>query len=97
MRQQYGLRIRGDEFADMSWDEFSDLLSGLNDETPLVKVARIRTERDPQAIRDLTPAQRAMRADWQRKRAARKPQKDVDAFLRDMQTAFSNMFKGEVQ
>ncbi len=95
MRQQYGLRIRGEEFETMDWDEFADLLSGLNDETPLVKVARIRTESDPQAIKDLTPAQRAMRSEWQRRRAKRRPVKDTDAFLRDIQTVFANMFSEE--
>ena len=55
MRQQYGLRIQSDEFASMGWDEFADLLSGLNDETPLVKVAMIRTETDRERIRAMTP------------------------------------------
>ena len=93
MRQQYGLRIRGEEFASMTWDEFSDLLGGLNEQTPLVRVAQIRTETDPDAIRRFTPAQRAMRAEWQRKAAGQRPKEEVDAFLRDMQTAFSNMFR----
>lgn len=95
MRQQYGLRIRGDEFASMTWDEFSDLLGGLNEQTPLVKVAQIRTEMDPEAIKGFSPAQRAMRSEWQRRKALGKPKGEVDAFLRDMKTALSNMFGKE--
>ena len=36
MRQQYGLRIKSEEFDGMAWDEFADLLLGLNESTPLV-------------------------------------------------------------
>lgn len=92
MRQQYGLRIQSDEFASMGWDEFADLLSGLNDETPLVKVAMIRTEMDRERIRAMTPEQRRMRADWQRARAKKRPKAEVDAFLRMMQEAFKSAY-----
>lgn len=92
MRQQYGLRIRGDEFRGMSWDEFADLLGGLNEDTPLVCVVRIRTETDPKVLAEYTPAQRAMRSEWQRRAALRKPEADVRAFLGDMQAALAGMF-----
>ena len=78
----------------MPWDEFSDLLSGLGEGTPLVRVAMIRTERDPERIRAMTPDQRAMRAEWRRRRAHRRPQGDVEAFLASMQEAFSRAFGG---
>ena len=92
MRQQYGLRVRSDEFARMSWDEFADLLAGLNEDTPLVRVAMIRTERDPERVRAMTPDQRAMRAEWQRGRAARRPRADTDAFVAQIQAAFAAAF-----
>ena len=93
MRQQYGLRIQGDEFDGMSWDEFSDLVSGLNEQTPLVRVAQVRTESDPEALKQMTKAQRAMRAEWQRRRALRKPKDETAAFLADMQKALANVCK----
>ena len=46
----------------MSWDEFSDLLSGLNESTPLVRVAQIRTTTDKDVIKEMTPEQRRMRS-----------------------------------
>lgn len=95
MRQQYGLRIRGEEFASMSWDEFADLLSGLGEDTPLVRVAQIRTESDPERIRAMSPAQRAMRSAWQRRSAMRKSSEDVEAFLGTVQTALSGLFGKE--
>lgn len=94
MRQQYGLRVRSDEFATMRWDEFADLLAGLTEDTPLVRVALIRTESDPERVRAMTPDQRAMRAEWQRRRAQRRPQADVEAFVGMIQAAFAQAFGG---
>ena len=93
MRQQYGLRIQGDEFASMGWDEFSDLVSGLNEQTPLVRIAQIRTETDAEAIKNFTAEQRAMRQEWQRRQALSKPKTETQAFLNDLETAFSRLFE----
>ena len=95
VRQQYGLRVRSEEFAEMPWDEFCDLVSGLNESTPLVRVAQIRTENDREALKSFTPEQRRMRAEWQRKRAMERPKSDVEAFLASMQGAFAQMFGEE--
>lgn len=92
MRQQYGLRIQSDEFRSMGWREFADLLSGLNEHTPLVRVAQIRTETDPERIRAMTPEQRAVRSEWRRARARRRPKSEVAEFLASMQQAFATAF-----
>ena len=92
MRQQYGLRINSEEFRAMPWDEFADLLGGLNDQTPLVRVAQIRTTADRERLRALTPEQRRMRADWQRRRARAKSRADTEAFLEMIQAAFAASF-----
>lgn len=89
---QYGLRIKSDEFHTMTWDEFSDLLSGLNEDTPLVRVAMIRTESDPERIKAMTPEQRAMRAEWRRRRAYKRPESETKAFLDSIQKAFAASF-----
>lgn len=96
LRQQYGLRVQSDEFASMGWDEFSDLVAGLNESTPLARVAQVRTESDPEALKKMTPEQRRMRAEWQRSRALARTQEDVTGFVSSMQKAFENMF-GEVR
>lgn len=93
MRMQYGLRIRSDEFAAMPWDEFADLLSGLGEQTPLVRVAQIRTETDSERIRAMTPEQRRMRADWQRRRAARRTPAETEAFVSMLQAAVAEAFR----
>lgn len=76
----------------MSWDEFSDLLSGLNEQTPLVRVAQIRLEKDPKRIKEFTPEQRRMRQEWQKRRAQSKPASEQSKFLATMQEAFKRMF-----
>lgn len=92
VRQQYGLRVQSEEFASMSWDEFADLLSGLSEDTPLAKVATVRTETDRERVRRMTPAQRRMRAEWRRRRAEQADARDRDAFVSMMQAAFARAF-----
>lgn len=76
----------------MPWDEFADLLSGLNDRTSLVTVARIRTETDPEMVKNLTPEQRRIRSEWQRRRAMRRPEAETQAFLDQMQEGIAQLF-----
>lgn len=92
MRQQYGLRVQSDEFATMSWDEFRDLVGGLNESTPLVRVVQVRTEDDPRRLKEFTPEQRRMRSEWQRRRALQRPRADVEQFNAGIQEAFARMF-----
>lgn len=95
MRQQYGLRIQSEEFASMGWDEFADLLAGLGADTPLASVVQTRLETDRDRIRAMTPGQRRMRSDWQRKRASKMPKKETEAFMRQMQDGLARMFGGQ--
>ena len=89
---QYGIKIKSGEFHSMGWDEFTDLLAGLNETTPLVRVAQIRLESDPEALKQFTKEQRRMNTEWKNRNAKKRSKKDVEAFLADMQTAFSKMF-----
>lgn len=92
MRQQYGLRIQSEEFDGMSWDEFSDLLGGLNESTPLVRVAQIRTTTDRDVIKEMTPEQRRMRSEWQKQRAMKRGKREVENAISMMQKAFEHMY-----
>ena len=94
-RQQYGIRIKSKEFESMSWDEFSDLLNGLNEETPLVKIVQIRLENDPEALKNFTQGQRKIRSEWHRHKAKQKSKQDINEFLKTMETAFKNYTKGD--
>ena len=93
LRQQYGLRVQSDEFDGMGWDEFCDLVAGLNESTPLVRVAQIRTEGDPERLKHFTPSQRRMRAEWQRRRALARPRAETESFIGTMQETFAKLFQ----
>lgn len=86
--QQYGIRLRNEN--NMTWDEFTTLLSGINGETPLGAVVAIRSEKDPKKIKNFTPEQKKIYRDWQRKQAENMTREEFDEAMK----AFSNMFKG---
>lgn len=75
----------------MSWDEFTDLLSGLDSDTPLGRMVGIRTESDENVLKHYTPEMRAIRSEWQKKIAAERSEQNVDAFLASMQEIFEKM------
>ena len=79
----------------MTWDELSDLLSGISEDTPLAKVVLIRTETDRERIKSMTPGQRRMRSEWQRRRASQVAPQRLGEFLSVMQGALRGAF-GEV-
>ena len=80
----------------MRWDEFADLLNGLNENTPLARMIQIRTENDPEVLKNYTAGQRKIRADWQNKKAKQKSTAEVDGFLKTIEEAFRvNYLKGD--
>ncbi|WP_248511927.1 Gp15 family bacteriophage protein [Sporosarcina sp. NCCP-2222] len=60
--QQYNIRLRAEE--EMTWGEFTTLLSGIMPETPLGQVISIRSENDKEILKNFNAAQRKMRDDW---------------------------------
>lgn len=60
--QQYGIRLRIEN--DMTWDEFSTLLSGLNADTPLGNIVTIRSEKDPKKIKEFSAEQKRIRNEY---------------------------------
>ena len=59
---QYGIRLRNE--PDMSWGEFTTLLSGLNSKTPLGQIITIRSENDKEILKHYTPEQHRIRNEW---------------------------------
>lgn len=76
----------------MEWQEFADLLAGLNEQTPLVKVAQIRTETDREALKGFTPEQRRMNAEWKKARALSRKKQETDGFLQTIEQTLSRLF-----
>ena len=66
--KQYGIRLSRED--DMSWVEFTTLLAGLDETTPLGKIVAIRAENDKDVLKRFTKEQHRIRNEW---RARNKP------------------------
>jgi len=86
--QQYGIRLRK-QMQDMEWGEFTSLLSGLNSETPLGNIVRIRSEKDPETLKKFTAEERKIRSKWLNKSASQITEEDYKQAMEN----FKNMFK----
>lgn len=86
--QQYGIRLRN-EIHDMKWGEFVSLLSGLNGNTPLGNVVRIRSEKDPEVIRRFNDSEKKIRSEWLSKNVKVVSQEEYKQAME----SFKNMFK----
>lgn len=75
----------------MPWDEFKDLISGLDPESPLGRMIQIRTEDNEDILREYTKDQKKIWNEWQRKKAALRSDAEVQSFIISMQEAFKNM------
>lgn len=87
----YGVKINSDEFRKMTWDEFTDLLSGLPAESPLGRMVQIRLEDDENVLKNFTSAQRRIRSEWRSRQAKAVSEEDTAAFLEKMKQAFIAM------
>ena len=52
------------EQGDLSYSDWSKLVSGLMHDTPLGQVVTIRSEDDKDVLKKTTPEQRAIRSEW---------------------------------
>ncbi len=77
----------------MTWDEFSDLLSGLPPESPLGRMVQIRLENDSNIIKHFTPAQKRIRSEWRSRKARAVSPADTAAFLEQIKNVFIEMAK----
>ena len=82
---EYGYRIYSDDFKNMTWDEFSSLLCGLGADSPLVRIVRIRSEKDRDVLKHFTKEQHKIRSAGS---AGMKTIEERDAFLRQLAGMF---------
>ena len=77
----------------MTWEEFASLLSGLGADSPLVRIVRIRSEKDRDVLRHFTKEQHMIRNEWIRRnkasgKASIRTIEERDAFLSQLLTMF---------
>ena len=78
----------------MSWDEFTDLLSGISPGTALGRIVAIRAEENEDILKHFTPEQRRIRIEWRTRQAMKVSEEDRDKFLEAMKQAFIDMAGG---
>lgn len=90
---QYGLRL-SKEIHEMPWREFKQLLTGIGPDTPLGRIVAIRREEDKDVLKNFTPDQRRIRAEWRNRRAKMVTQAQVDDIAEQLKQAFIKMAEG---
>ncbi|MGN1156456.1 MAG: Gp15 family bacteriophage protein, partial [Agathobacter sp.] len=86
-RSQYGIRL-SKESEEMPWDEFKDLLAGLNPDTPLGRIVQIRLEDDEDTLKHFSPEQHKIRNEWRNRTAKQRTEDEMNNFLASMQEVF---------
>lgn len=90
--QQYGIRLRM-EIDTMKWGEFSSLLSGLNGDTPLGNIVRIRSEKNPKVIKNFTENEKRIRSKWLNKNAKEISHEDYQQAMESIKNMFKSIAK----
>lgn len=92
---QYGILPQDQE--NLPYPEWSKLVSGLMDNTPLGRVVAIRGEDDPTIISQMTPWQRKIRTDWQgfvASRTVQMPREDIAEQMAGLERMLAQVFGG---
>lgn len=92
---QYG--ILPSQQGDLPYSEWSKLVSGLMDDTPLGRVVAVRTETDRKVISQFSPWQRQIRADWNAFKAQRMKQQspeDLEQQMKQLERILASAFGG---
>lgn len=85
-----------DLFAEMEFQEFLTLLSGIMPETPLGKMIQIRSETDSEILKHYSSEQKQMRDDWLEKQRIEKmksmTEEEKQSEIRKIQDFFAQAF-----
>ena len=76
--EQYGIRLNE---TDMSWREFSDLLTCLSADTALGRIVAIRSEDDAEVLKNFTKGQKEIREEWRKRHRKEQTEAEYDASM----------------
>jgi hypothetical protein len=83
------------EQENLKYSDWAKMVSGLMDDTPLGRIVGVRSETDPNIIKNFTQEQRAIQADWRRFKFAHVPkvsEEDARRQMDQLEKAFAAMF-----
>ena len=92
---QYGILPK--DQPDLPYSDWSKLVSGLMDNTPLGRVVSIRGESDPKIIAQMSPWQKKIRSEWQTfvaSKAAKMPREEIMAQMTSLEQMLAKAFGG---
>lgn len=91
---QYNIRLR--EENDMTFSEFSTLLTGIMPKTPLGQIVSIRSEEDKDTLKNYTKEQHQIRNDWRTQNNPVEEMTDEEKAekAKEFQKLMSKMFGG---
>lgn len=87
---QYGIRLRNE--PDMSWAEFSTLLAGIMEKTPLGQIVSIRSEEDENMLKNFTQEQHAIRNEWRNKQIEKMTEEEKQEKTKEIMEMFKKAF-----
>lgn len=90
LKTQYGYSIRK-EISDLDWGELISDIAGLNGETPLGNIVRIRKETDPETLKRFTPEENQIRNEWLRKSASQISKENYNTAMENIKNMFKSM------
>lgn len=96
--KQYGVLPSEQEY--LHYSDWAKMVSGLMEDTPLGRVVSIRCEQDRDIIKNMSPAQLALRREWEEFRAKKIMQspaqmQDYKQQLAALEQAFAVMFQSK--
>lgn len=93
---QYGVLPAAQE--DLSWQDWSKLVAGLMDNTPLGRVVAVRSEQNKDVIKNFSPWQQKIHAEWKSHQAKqmleRKSEKELRAEMQQLEKMLAQAFGG---
>lgn len=78
----------------MRWDEFTDLLSGIDPKTPLGRIVAIRLEDDKEVLKYFTKEQHRIRNEWRNRSAKKVSKEKMEVVLEELKQAFISLSGG---
>lgn len=92
LKTQYGYSIRK-EIDDLSWGELISDIAGLNGDTPLGNVVRIRSEKNPDVLKNFSKEERRIRSEWLKRMAGQMSGESYEDVMEGIKRMFVNMSK----
>ena len=87
--KQYG--VFPSDQGSLHYSDWSKMVSGLMDDTPLGRIVMIRSEKDAERIKTFSPEQKRIQAEWKKFRAANAQKVDAESYGAQMR-ALEGMF-----